>query len=192
MENIYYDLDEDFIRDDAAIELDKLVVLLEDNPGIKKIELMSHTDSRNTADYNQDLSKRRAASAVDYIISKGIGEERISAKGYGESEPFTLPVSRFGIPAGTLLTDENINKLPENIREQAHQLNRRTEFRILEYEQIEEEDEIVDEDFAEGEGTSSETAAATEEKKKKEDRTLKIEKKVESDEDLENRIDWDN
>ena len=71
LENIYYDLDKWYIRPDAAKELDKLVAILKDNPEIK-IELSSHTDSRNTAEYNLELSKKRAQSAVDYLVSKGI------------------------------------------------------------------------------------------------------------------------
>jgi len=119
MENIYYDLDEDYIRADAALELDKLGAILEDNPEIK-IELSSHTDSRQTADYNMDLSNRRAQSATAYIIEAGIDQERITAKGYGESQ--------------LLLTDEEINRLLSiEEREAAHQRNRRTEFKILEY-----------------------------------------------------------
>ena len=60
LENIYYDLDKAEIRPDAALELDKLVTILTDNPAIK-IELSSHTDSRQTAVYNDDLSKRRSS-----------------------------------------------------------------------------------------------------------------------------------
>ena len=119
MENIYYDLDKDFIRADASLELDKMVAILSDNPEIK-IELSSHTDSRQTADYNLDLSKRRAQSAVTYIINAGIDSERITAKGYGESQ--------------LIVSDERINALPTvEEREAAHQINRRTEFKILEY-----------------------------------------------------------
>jgi len=130
MENIYYDLDEDYIRADAALELDKLVAILEDNPEIK-IELSSHTDSRQTADYNMDLSNRRARSATAYIIEAGIDPERIIAKGYGESQ--------------LLLPDEEINRLPSiEEREAAHQRNRRTEFKILEYVKKAPEEETVE------------------------------------------------
>jgi outer membrane protein OmpA-like peptidoglycan-associated protein len=130
MENIYYDLDEDYIRADAAVELDKLVAILEDNPEIK-IELSSHTDSRQTADYNMDLSNRRAQSATTYIIEAGIDPERITAKGYGESQ--------------LIISDEEINRLP-TIEEQeaAHQINRRTEFKILEYTKKAPEEETVE------------------------------------------------
>ena len=130
MENIYYDLDEDYIRSDAAVELDKLVAILEDNPEII-IELSSHTDSRQTADYNMDLSNRRAQSATTYIIEAGIDPERITAKGYGESQ--------------LLISDEEINRLPSlEEREAAHQRNRRTEFKILEYNKRAPEEETVE------------------------------------------------
>jgi peptidoglycan-associated lipoprotein len=159
LENIYYDLDEDYIRADAAVELDKLVTVLEDNPEIK-IELSSHTDSRQTAAYNDDLSKRRAQSAVEYISSKGIDADRLIARGYGESQ--------------LLISDEEINKLPtEEAREQAHQRNRRTEFKVIEYNPVEEE-ELDEEETAEIED-------------------LQTQERLEPvGDDLEDRIDWDN
>ena len=131
LENIYYDLDQAYIRPDAALELDKLVAILNDNPEIK-IELSSHTDSRATADYNMDLSKRRAQAAVKYIIDKGIDPNRIVARGYGESQ--------------LIISDDDINKLPtEEEKEAMHQINRRTEFKILEYNKTEViEDEMVE------------------------------------------------
>jgi peptidoglycan-associated lipoprotein len=120
VENIYYDLDRAEIRPDAALELDKLVQVLLDNPEIT-IELSAHTDSRADDNYNMDLSQRRARSAVDYIISKGISPNRIIARGYGETR--------------LLISDEEIERLPtEEAREAAHQRNRRTEFRILTYD----------------------------------------------------------
>ncbi|AMM52844.1 hypothetical protein TH61_08465 [Rufibacter sp. DG15C] len=112
VENIYYDLDKDEIRPDAALELDKLVQTLIDNPNIK-IELSSHTDSRQTEAYNNLLSQRRAQAAVNYIVSKGIAADRLVAKGYGE----TRLLNR--CKDGTTCTEEE------------HQLNRRTEFKIL-------------------------------------------------------------
>jgi outer membrane protein OmpA-like peptidoglycan-associated protein len=131
LENIYYDLDESYIRPDAALELDKLVAILNDNPEIK-IELSSHTDSRATAEYNMDLSKRRAQAAVSYIIDNGINPDRITARGYGETQ--------------LIVSDNEINQLPtEEEKEAAHQINRRTEFKILEYNKI----EIEEEEFAE-------------------------------------------
>src|SRR5690606_18669820 len=85
LENIYYDLDKWDIRTDAARELDKLANLLENNPQID-IELSAHTDSRESQDYNQVLSERRAQAAVDYIVSKGIDKSRLTAKGYGKTK----------------------------------------------------------------------------------------------------------
>ncbi|MGF1638441.1 MAG: OmpA family protein [Cyclobacteriaceae bacterium] len=118
VENIYYDLDKWAIRPDAAKELDKIVTMLEDNPEIK-IELSSHTDSRQTVDYNLELSRKRALSAVEYIVSKGIDSDRLTARGYGKSR--------------LLISDDEINAIPnEEAREAAHQKNRRTEFKVTE------------------------------------------------------------
>ncbi len=111
LKNIYYDFDKADIRPDAAIELDKLVKIMKDNPTII-VELGSHTDSRGTDLYNQKLSQRRADSAVKYIISKGIASNRITAKGYGEK------VLLNGCKDGV------------NCSEDEHQLNRRTEFTV--------------------------------------------------------------
>ncbi|WP_299818615.1 OmpA family protein [uncultured Pontibacter sp.] len=108
LENIFYDFDKANIRPDAAEELDKLVQVLNDNPSIS-IELSSHTDVRGSDVYNQDLSQRRAESAVEYIISKGIDRSRITEKGYGESR----------LVVKNAKTDEE------------HQRNRRTEFKVV-------------------------------------------------------------
>ena len=125
LDNIYYDLNKADIRDDAAFELDKLVVILIDNPNIT-VELSSHTDDRSTVDYNQDLSQRRAESAVSYIVSKGISENRMTAKGYGESKLI----------------------IPNAKTEKEHQINRRTEFKVTSYEFIENsEDTDTEEKF---------------------------------------------
>ena len=109
VDNIFYDLNKWDIRSDAAIELDKLVQTLNDNPVIK-IELGSHTDARDTDVYNLRLSQKRAESAINYIVSKGIARERLSAKGYGERE----------------LIIKNAKT------EDEHQINRRTEFKVVE------------------------------------------------------------
>ena len=111
LENIYYDFDKWNIRSDAATELDKLVTILVNNPGIS-IELGSHTDARGSDDYNRVLSQKRAESAVNYIISRGIDANRITAKGYGESVPVNSCINGVNCP------------------EEEHQKNRRTEFRV--------------------------------------------------------------
>ncbi|TAE39890.1 MAG: OmpA family protein [Sphingobacteriales bacterium] len=112
--NIYYDFDKDNIRLDAANVLDGLVQTMLDNPTLK-IELRSHTDSRAKDNYNLALSQRRAASAVNYIVERGISAKRIKAKGYGEK----------------LL----VNKCKNNIEctDEQHQANRRTDFKILKF-----------------------------------------------------------
>ncbi len=115
VENIYYDLNKYNIRPDAARSLDKLLKVMKDYPGMK-IELRSHTDSRGSAASNMTLSNNRAKAAAEYLYSKGIARNRIIGKGYGE----------------TML----INKCAKGVpcSEAEHQLNRRTEFKILKME----------------------------------------------------------
>ena len=110
LDNIYYDLNKYNIRPDAAIELDKLVQILKDNPTMK-IELSSHTDARASDAYNMTLSQNRAESAVEYLNTKGIDADRMVARGYGERELI----------------------IPNAKTEEEHQRNRRTEFTILSY-----------------------------------------------------------
>lgn len=112
VDNIYYNLNKATIRADAASELDKLVELMKKYPKMK-IEMRSHTDSRATAQYNKMLSSNRAKAAVTYLKSKGIKATRLVAKGYGESE--LLNECKDGV----------------NCTEEEHQLNRRTEIKIL-------------------------------------------------------------
>ncbi|PKQ62330.1 hypothetical protein BZG02_13560 [Labilibaculum filiforme] len=113
LDNIFYDVNKSNIRIDAAFELDKLVVVMTDNPSLK-IELSSHTDSRGSDSYNMALSKRRAIEAVEYIVSKGISPDRLKAKGYGETKL--------------------INRCANGVTcsKEEHQANRRTEVKILE------------------------------------------------------------
>lgn len=85
LKNIYYDFDKSDILPDAAKELDLLVALMKENPGMR-VELGSHTDDRGTDSYNQRLSQARAKSAVEYIVSKGIVPARITGTGYGKTQ----------------------------------------------------------------------------------------------------------
>ncbi|HEX8516728.1 MAG TPA: OmpA family protein [Bacteroidia bacterium] len=112
LDNIYYDLDKWIIRKDAAAELDKFVVLLNNNPQIN-VELRSHTDARAEDNYNTELSEKRAKAAVEYLVKKGIDPNRLKWKGYGE----TVLVNDCG----------NGVKCPDL----KHQENRRTEFQII-------------------------------------------------------------
>lgn len=109
---IYFDYNKSNIRNDAAIELDKVVEIMHKFPKIK-IEGESHTDSRGSDIFNKKLSARRANATVNYIISKGINPNRISAKGYGETQL--------------------VNKCSNGVKctEAEHQKNRRTEFVIV-------------------------------------------------------------
>jgi peptidoglycan-associated lipoprotein len=97
---------------------------------------MSHTDSRDTEEYNQDLSQKRAQSVVQYLIEKGIETARLSPKGYGESNPKVvddaIAAQNSFLKSGTSLSEQYINTLAsEEQKEIAHQINRRTEFRVL-------------------------------------------------------------
>ncbi len=133
--NIFYDFAKWDLRPESMVSLDKLVETLNDNPNIT-IELMSHTDSRGSAQANIELSQKRAQSVVDYLIEKGIKADRLTAKGYGESQPKEIDASIVEqyptLEEGVVLTEEYIQQLPdEELQEIAHQINRRTEFRVL-------------------------------------------------------------
>ncbi|OFY54775.1 MAG: hypothetical protein A2X22_10315 [Bacteroidetes bacterium GWF2_49_14] len=134
--NILYDLAKWDLRPESMIALDQLVETLEDNPNIT-IELMSHTDIRPfRVMSNLELSQNRAQSVVDYLISKGIEKDRLKARGYGPDVPRIaddkIASQNSFIQVGDTLSKEYIEKLPvEQNREIAHQLNRRTEFRVL-------------------------------------------------------------
>ena len=99
------------------------MLILNDNPDIF-IELSSHTDDRQTDEYNLDLSYKRARSAVTYIVQEGVDAKRVTAKGYGESK----------------LLIQNAQT------EEEHQRNRRTEFKVLSYNPREKDINPVDPD----------------------------------------------
>jgi len=113
--NIYFDLDKSFIRPDAASELDKVIKIMKRCQNIS-VEASSHTDSRASDQYNEELSQRRAQSTVDYITQVGgIDHSRIRAVGYGE----------------TRLR----NRCSDGVKcsEIEHQMNRRTQFDVSNY-----------------------------------------------------------
>ena len=107
LNNVFFDFDKWDLREESFVELDRVVKLLTENPGIE-IEMSAHTDSYGSDDYNYKLSDNRARSVMEYILSKGIATHRIISQGYGETQP-VAPND----------TDEN------------RQLNRRVEFKIL-------------------------------------------------------------
>lgn len=110
LNDIYFEYDKSNITQQGAFELDKLVQVMKNNPAMV-IMVKSHTDSRGSDQYNMNLSDRRAKSTVQYIISKGIAKDKISGKGYGESEP-------------------KVN-CGENCTEEEYAKNRRSEFLIV-------------------------------------------------------------
>lgn len=133
--DIFYDFNKATLREESKISLDSLVILLEDNPKLT-IQIMSHTDARGTNEANLDLSNRRAKSVVDYLVSKGIEAERLTSQGFGESEPYIVSaddVAKFPfLKEGVSLSEDFINNLSTNDqKEEAHQLNRRTQFKVL-------------------------------------------------------------
>jgi outer membrane protein OmpA-like peptidoglycan-associated protein len=112
---IYFDLDKYNIRTEAALDLEKILDVLNQNPTMK-LDIRSHTDCRQTAQYNQVLSDRRAKSTIDWLVKNGIDASRLTGKGYGETQ---------------LVNDcgcEPTNK--SNCTEEQHQMNRRSEFII--------------------------------------------------------------
>ncbi len=133
--NILYDFGKWDLRPESMVSLDKLVETLNENSNVT-IELMSHTDSRDTEEYNLTLSQKRAQVVVQYLIDKGIAPDRLLAKGYGKSTPkvvdATIAAQNSFMKAGTVLNDQYLNSLAnDEQREIAHQINRRTEFKVL-------------------------------------------------------------
>ncbi|WPR72636.1 OmpA family protein [Flavobacterium sp. NG2] len=106
---IYFEFDKNNITREGAAELDKLVYVMQQNKNLV-ISVKSHTDSRGSVKYNENLSERRAISTVQYVISKGISTDRISGKGFGESE---LKIDC------------------KDCTEEQHAINRRSEFIIV-------------------------------------------------------------
>jgi outer membrane protein OmpA-like peptidoglycan-associated protein/tetratricopeptide (TPR) repeat protein len=108
---IYFDLDKSNIRPEAALDLEKILDVLNENPTME-IDVRSHTDSRQTYKYNEALSDRRAKSTINWLIKNGIDSKRLTGKGYGEAQL--------------------INKCQDGVQcsEEEHQQNRRSEFII--------------------------------------------------------------
>ena len=138
--NIVYEYNKATLTADAKNKLKELIKTMNDNPTLV-IELGSHTDFRGGDEYNRRLAQRRAQSVVDYLTTQGIDKERMEAKGYGEDVPKNIDSTVFSkltpnlqqmFPVGTQLTEKYITSLKDNVKvEAAHQLNRRTEFKVL-------------------------------------------------------------
>jgi len=113
---IYFDFGKTTIRPDAALELDKVVEILKQNP-LMNLELGSHTDCKGTANFNQNLSSIRAVASANYIKKRITNPKRIISKGYGESK----------LKNDCGCEGEEVSSCSD----EEHQLNRRTEFIIL-------------------------------------------------------------
>ncbi len=111
IKEIYFDLDKWNIREDAAIELEKILDVLTQYPSMK-LDIRSHTDSRASHKYNEKLSDRRAKSTIGWLVKNGISADRLTGRGYGETQL--------------------VNRCADNVpcSEDEHQLNRRSEFII--------------------------------------------------------------
>lgn len=131
---VYYEFDKADLTDNSREALDRLVKVLKENPNIT-IELSAHCDYRGRAEYNESLSQRRAESVVKYLTEHGIEAERLTAKGYGESQPKTVSKKMTEkypfLHENDVLTEEFILKLNPEQQEVCNSLNRRTEFRVL-------------------------------------------------------------
>ncbi|MCI4443280.1 MAG: OmpA family protein [Lentimicrobium sp.] len=112
---IYFDLDKSVIKKEAAFELEKILDVMKQYPAMK-LDIRSHTDSRQTAKYNEALSDRRAKSTLDWLVKNGIDASRLTGKGYGESQL--------------------VNKCSDGVKcsEEEHQANRRSEFIVTSME----------------------------------------------------------
>lgn len=117
LNNIYYNFDKWDIRKDAVPELTKVVNFMSSMPNVN-IQLRSHTDARGPAVYNQYLSQKRAESAIAYLKTKGVASQRLAAVGLGETEL--------------------LNRCKDGVKcsKQEHQMNRRTEFKIVKVEPV--------------------------------------------------------
>ena len=108
---IYFDLDKAFIKKESAFQLAKIIETLKQYPEMK-LDIRSHTDSRQTFNYNQTLSDKRAKATMRWLVDNGVNAGRLEAKGYGETQL--------------------VNKCADGVKcsEEEHQFNRRSEFII--------------------------------------------------------------
>ncbi len=113
LSTIYFDFNKYNIRKDSELEVEKVIAAMEKYPSLK-IQVNSHTDSRGPAAYNLWLSQKRAEATINYMILRGISSNRLASKGFGETKPF--------------------NECSDGVKcsQEKHDLNRRSEFIILE------------------------------------------------------------
>lgn len=141
IDNIFYEFDKATLTPESTEALDKLVVMMNENPNIT-IELSAHCDYRGNDNYNQRLSQRRAESVVRYLIEHDIKKDRLTAVGYGESRPKVITKKlkevllagepKVAVEEGDTLTEAYILSLKgKEEQEVLNALNRRTEFKVI-------------------------------------------------------------
>ena len=107
LKNVFFDFNLSVLKPESQVELDKLFVLLRQNPQMR-VEISGHTDNVGSEEHNLTLSENRAKAVFNYLVSKGIREDRMRFSGYGYSVP-----------------------IAPNDTEEGRALNRRTEFKII-------------------------------------------------------------
>lgn len=136
LENIFYDFDSALLKDESKDELDGLIDILNEHPTII-IELKAHTDRWGSEDYNYNLSLKRAHSVKDYLINHRINTERIIAIAVGKNEPKIITSSIAAkydfLDESDVLNEETVKTFSIEHQEIADQLNRRTEFKIIDF-----------------------------------------------------------
>ena len=132
--DIFYDFNQATLRPESKKALDELIALLNDNPNVT-IELSAHTDRIGSDEYNINLSQRRAQSVVDYLIKGGIDKDRLTAVGYGKSQPKEVTkkmAEKYDfLKEGQKLDADFVGTLTPEQQDIADQINRRTEFKVL-------------------------------------------------------------
>lgn len=141
IDNIFYEFDKADLTPESTEALDKLVVMMNENPNIT-IELSAHCDYRGNDAYNMRLSQRRAESVVKYLIAHGVAADRLTAMGYGESRPKVITKKlaetlaagepKLEVQENDTLTEQYIMAVKDADKQEAlNALNRRTEFKVL-------------------------------------------------------------
>jgi peptidoglycan-associated lipoprotein len=132
--NVMYGAGSWELRHESVVSLEKLYDILIDNPSII-IEISSHTDFRPGRISNDELSQRRAQSVINYLVVKGIDKQRLVPKGYGSAKPQRATDRHVAqhsfLRRGQLLDETYIRSLQPDEQEKAHQINRRTELRVI-------------------------------------------------------------
>lgn len=134
LDNIFYEFGKWTLTPQSEEGLNGLIKILNDNPNIA-MEISAHTDMVGTEAANNDLSQKRAQAVVDYLIKAGIEPDRLTPKGYGESQPLVVTeklAKQYGfLKKDDVLTPEFIERLSPDAQQICNGINRRTEFKVV-------------------------------------------------------------